>query len=333
MSTELLPNSTEKAENQIAVVEINASRLPTTVDAMKKLGAMRIEIPDSLKKKAKGAVLASTLAVSGAFMLGNPDKAFAQTQGDAPKVEQTQNAEMFDIQSLTPSARDKLIKLRVSNSSLNKKISDATIKSQSSLVPKELIPQSVLETQETSDNIKKIQAETESIKSQTAEIEKQTESIRSKKASEAQRQIEQPVQVPQPPKNDGFPFLPLAILTAGVIGGLNYAGKEFDKALKKEALENNKTNKVIKGNAQFGMPNKDPYGTDSLELTDKIAEQKLKLQQSEQAEFLVLQDLAILEQALELAVQDGLSPNSIAYKKGKQEIEQKKSDINKKYLS
>jgi hypothetical protein len=315
----LTQNPTEQAVNQITVAEKSTSRLQTTVDAMKKLGAMRIEIPDSLKKKAKGVVLASTLAVSGAFMLGNPDKAFAQTQGDAPKVEQGQNVEMFNSNELPDGSQalKDFQAYRVSHPKINAIIEKSVKDGKGALIRADMIPQ------EFRNAVVKTQTELNSQPNRTVE-----------QPSQPTRTIEQPiqpVQTPKKPSNDGFPFLPLAIVGAAAIGGA-----AFYKGKLQEGLSGNKKEPKRykgKGNEQFGMPNKDPDGTNSLEMADRIAEQKLKLKQTEQAELTALQDLKVLEYALEESVKDGMRPNSIAYRQAKAEIDQKKKEFDKKYLS
>ena len=331
MPEKLTQTQQEQAVNQI-IIEKQPSKLDLVISRLKEIGNSKIEL--KVPKKVQALALSGLVGAGtfGAVAFGNPSSAFAENRGS--KLELAESVESFDLNSLTPSARDKLIKLRVSNPTLNKQISDATIKSQSSIVPKDLIPKSVLETQETSDNIKKIEAETEAIKANTAQINQETEAIKAKKATETQRQIEQPSapsQPTQPPKQDsGFPILEIAI-GAAIIGGSAAFG------LKKLAESNSSQpkKKSFKGkrNEQYGMSNTTPDGVNQMDLADRVAKQKLKLQQAEQLELMDLQELRILEDALELAVNEGTSTNSIAYKNAKREIVIKKAEFDKKYLS
>jgi hypothetical protein len=219
MSEKLNPSSAEQGK-KATVVEINPSRLQTTVDAMKKLGAMRIEIPDSLKKKAKGAVLASTLAVSSAFMLGNPDKAFAQTQGDAPKVEQGQK--MFNANELPDGSQavKDFQAYRLSHPEIDKIINENVKAGKGAVVPANMIPQGFV------DSVTKTQTE------------------QNQQPNRVIEQPTQPVQTPQPPKNEGFPWMPLAVGgTLLAVGARQFNKKVSNPHKEKRAKETNPRSK------------------------------------------------------------------------------------------
>jgi hypothetical protein len=215
MSEKKLLIQPEQAVNQITVAEKSTSRLQTTVDAMKKLGAMRIEIPDSLKKKAKGVVLASTLAVSGAFMLGNPDKAFAQTQGDAPKVEQGQNVEMFNSNELPDGSQalKDFRAYRTSHPEINAIMEKNVKAGNGPVIPADMIPQVF----------------------RNAIVKTQTE--QNPQPSRVIEQPTQPVQAPQSPRGGDFPTIPI-IAGIGLLGfGLRKGNQELNKFKEKIAKE------------------------------------------------------------------------------------------------
>jgi hypothetical protein len=296
-------------QNPAEQVETNPSRLQTTVDAMKKLGSMRIEIPDSLKKKVKGVGLATTLALTGAFVT-NIERGFAMTPQEA--IEGLANGSVVDARLIGINAQRELQKINNPGSKIEIEISGNVQKGLGPLISKDMLPKSVIEKITTPSVI----PSTESSPSQpTRVIEQPT----------------QPVQPPKPPSSDGFPFLPLAIVGAAAIGGAAFYKDKIQEGLSGTKKEPKRYKG--KGNEQFGMPNTDPDGTNSLEMADRIAQQKRALQQSEQVELVAFQDLAVLEQALEEAVKDGMRPNSIAYRKAKAEIDQKKKEFDKKYLS
>jgi hypothetical protein len=312
---QLLPNSTEQTgtANQIAIPETNT---PLSWKAFENMMTARrelasIQISDKIKNRVKvGALAIGTVAASTALMMMNPDKGFAQTQGDAPKVEQGQNGEIFDIGSLSPRAFQRLVDIRGENNGFNTTNQRLKVVVKKNKAPKNLIPKEVLD------------------------IDAEDKGGSIQQPSQPTRVIEQPtqsVQVPKPPSSEGFPFLPLAIAGAAAIGGAAF----YNGKLKEVFSGNKKEPKRYKGkgNEQFGMPNTDPDGTNSLELADRIAQQKRALQQSEQVELVAFQDLAVLEQALEEAVKDGMRPNSIAYRKAEAEINKKKAELDKKYLS
>jgi hypothetical protein len=367
----LTQNPAELVENQIAVT--SESRLTTIINKLDALGKTEIKVPKWVQRAALAGLI-STSASIGFDSFKNPG--FAQTQGDAPKVEQTQNGETINFNSLSPEAQQKLIDIRGENDGRNSVNNNLKGKVKNNELPKNLIPKEVLDIDaeykallsknseifdigslsprafqrlvdiRNVDNgfnstnqrlkvvVKNNTAPKNLIPQEVLDIDAQDKAGSFQQPSQTTRVIEQPtqsVQAPKPPSNEGFPFLPLAIAGAAAIGGVAFYK---DKIL--EGLSGNKKQPKRykgKGNEQFGMPNVEPDGTNSLEMSDRIAQQKLRLEQSTQVEFLALQDLQVLEQALELAVKDGMPTNSVAYRKAKTEIDQKKDEFDKKYLS
>lgn len=123
------------------------------------------------------------------------------------------------------------------------------------------------------------------------------------------------------------PIILIGLAGLATVGAIAYNFKSSDVSKKSQSKKFKG-----KGNEIYGMSNKNPDGIQELEVSDKIAEQMAKLHKAEQAELNTLKELQILEEALNLAVKEGLSKNSIAYRNAKDEIDKKKAAMGKKYL-
>jgi hypothetical protein len=216
MSTELLPNSAEQAVNQITISENTKSTRKSIVDMLNtRIELPKIQIPKKIQAMAF-ATLAASIGTVGSITV-NPGEAFAQTQGDAQKVESKK--ELVDINQMSDKAQQALLERRRVDKILNAKIRVQTNNGEFTVIPANLIP----------DDIRTIESE--------EKAKKTTDSIQPSKPTEQPSQSAQAPQNPSNKSNGVLDFLGFVGTSAALLGGTVRVGKgALNKLSEKKAL-------------------------------------------------------------------------------------------------